>query len=746
MSSVRRFVASSVIVLLLAGAIRGDARGELVSDPCPTSSVPVAYTREVDRALRSGRDVWGDALLKLRDGPTLAAARSYLQPLLFARGPKGSRLTSSGVYYLPFTQPIGPEGSGMFALHVADGSQIIARRASGPGLTIGVGADGGERFGSCVMRLAPARLGLGYLPILETRYVDGDGVRYREESFAGRSPRSPSLRSYVRVVADARGASRGAEIRFTPSSGSAVRVAAPARTSTTAHVSWPIAPSAGELRSVGKSEYNEARKSVVAYWARRLAQGAQIVVPERDVLDAERALLVQDLGLTWRYSVGNPYEEFSYPEGIDVAEVMATYGFGSASKDILVRSLGQEPTRYPNWKMGQKLVASALQYRLFRDRSFVEQATPVLSRYVEELERQSRTTPLGILRRERYSSDIPDSVYGLHSQAVVWQGLETMARVWRQTGNEELAGRSTRLAARLERGLGDAVRRSQRRLADGSLFLDVRLLDPVRPYGSVTDTRYGGYWNLVMPYALASGLFAPGSPEAKGVLRYMLLHGSRLLGMVRAGAFSLYGLDRTYPESGVNQVYGLNVARFLADNHEPDQLVLSLYGQLAGGMTPGTFVAGEAGSVAPIADEAERSMYLPPNGASNTSFLATLQLLLVHETRDRRALPTGLELAYSTPRRWLVPGKSIVVRGVPTSFGRLSYSIRSERSVVRVSVDAPSRVRPARLSLRLRLPVGERIVRVTLGGRPFVRFDPRTDTLDLSGLAGHLELAAFVER
>ena len=80
----------------------------------------------------------------------------------------------------------------------------------------------------------------------------------------------------------------------------------------------------------------------------------------------------------------------------------------------------------------------------------------------------------------------------------------------------------------------------------------------------------------------------------------MQLHGSRLLGLVRAGAYALYGREAPFPVSGTDQVYGINVSRFLADRGEADQLVLSLYGQLAAAMTPGTFVAGEAASVAPV--------------------------------------------------------------------------------------------------------------------------------------------------
>src|SRR5436190_8617290 len=153
----------------------------------------------------------------------------------------------------------------------------------------------------------------------------------------------------------------------------------------------------------------------------------------------------------------------------------------------------------------------------------------------------------------------------------------------------------------------------------------------------------------------------------------MLGHGSRLLGLVRAGAYSLYGKPR-YPVTGTDQVYGLSMARFLADNDDPDQLVLSLYGMLGASMTPDTFVSGEAATVAPLRGAAYRSMYLPPNAASNSAFLETLRLMLVHETSpDGR--PVGLELAFGTPRDWLAPGKSVAVRESPTSFGPLSYEI-----------------------------------------------------------------------
>src|SRR6185436_6631428 len=302
----------------------------------------------------------------------------------------------------------------------------------------------------------------------------------------------------------------------------------------------------------------------------------------------------------------NPYEQFSFPEGVDVAEVMGELGYAGVARSILRTSLTRKDVPYPNWKMGQRLVGSALHYRLTRDRDYIEGATPTLRRYVDELGRQIGAGGTGLLGRERYSSDIPDEVLGLHSQATVWQGLAAMGRVWSETGEAELGRRCAALAKRLETGLRRAVASSQRRLGDGSLFIPARLLDREPAYGSLTQARLGSYWNLVMPYALASGIFAPESPEADGALKYMLRHGSRLAGVVRAGAYALYE-QPVFPVSGTDQVYGINVARFLADGDAADQLVLSLYGTLALAMTPDTFVSGEAASVAPLRGSRFRS-------------------------------------------------------------------------------------------------------------------------------------------
>jgi hypothetical protein len=730
--------------VLVTGAIAsaaGSAAGPVAVEQvaCPPIRADSGYSDRVERALRAGGDLWGNELLAAPSGPTYLRARRYLKPLLFARAPGKRLLTDSGVHYVAFSQPLGPQGAGSVALHVADGSQIAADRIDGRKLTLFVGADGRERYGSCLRRLAPPRLA-GYLPILETRYVDRHGARYAQESLATRTPGNGSFASFVRLTVDTR-RSRAPVTRVRFAARRSLSYAARRGGTETRYVRWRRG---GPVR-IDEAAYEAARRTVVEYWERRLAEGATIEVPEKRVNDARRNLLIQNLGLTWRYSTGNPYEQFSFPESVDVAQVMAEYGFGLVARSILRTSLTRKPTPYPNWKMGEKLLGSALYYSLHRDRAYVDQTFPTLNRYARALARQVGGNGRRLLRRERYSSDIPDSVYGVHSQAVAWQGLRAIARVWAETGHGSAAESARRSASRLESGLRGAVSASQRRLGDSSLFVPVQLLDGIRPYGSVTEARLGSYWNLVMPYALASGLFRPGSPQASGVYRYMLRHGSRLLGLVRAGAYALYR-EPVFPTSGTDQVYGINVSRFLADNDEPDQLVLSLYGQLAAGMTEGTFVAGEAASVAPLEGAYYRSMYLPPNGASNAAFLTTLRLMLVHETTEPDGDPLGLELAFATPRAWLRAGRSIVVRDVPTSFGPVDFTLESNEGAVRASVTVPERTPPRALKLRLRLPRDQRISSVTLDGRPFERVDRASGTIDLSGRRGTLDLIAQTAR
>ncbi len=688
--------------------------------------------------------MWGDRLLAARGGPTYDAAARFLAPLLFATQRGRRPLTRSGVYYVPLAYPTDVYAPATFALHVADGSQIVSRRVDGPSLTIFVGRRGRERYGSCLAQTTLATLADGYLPIVETAYTDANGVRYTQESFAGRIAGARSIVSFVHLTVDATDAKAGAVVRFAASDPARLLVddRAPvhvARGETTElYAGWAHQLPLLQPVHVNERTYARARDGIVAYWNRRLADGAQIVVPEERVMNAERAILIQQLVQSWRYSVGNPYEELSFAEALDTAQVMAEYGYPTTADGILRIAIERLPNRFSSWRAGEVLLAAAVDYQLYRDRKALARETPGLAGVVDTLASRQLTDgdAAGRLVPEPLSSDRPAAVDGVTAQVVAWQGLSAIGRVWSVTGRAALAARAGAIALRLERALRPAVHKVEVRLPDRSLFLPATVTDPSRPYPRITSTRDGSYWNLVMPYAFASGFFPPGGAEATGIARYLSLHGSRLLGVTRADAHISYG--RNVVGDGLAEVYVLNQSRFFADNDQPDQLALTLYGMLAAGMTHDTFISGEAVSLLPLGTTYYRTMYMPPNLGANSSFLGTLKLLLVHERRGSRGAPRGLDLAFATPRAWLADGATIDVRRVRTSFGPLSFSMA--RSALRLEIDLTVPRAPEHARLRLRLPAGTLLGSVRLGARRLA-VNRSTSTLVLPR-AGRLRLVA----
>lgn len=722
---------ASAVLLTVAAFVAVRVHSGAAAPAC-TPTVSRSYAQSVGKVVRSGRDVWGAQLLH---APSYAAAHKKLPPILYATQRSHRPLTASHVYYLAFSYPTGEDAPQTFALHVADGSEIISRFAIGPSLTIDVGRGGRERYGSCLARATLGTLASGYLPILETSYVDADGVKYDEESFAGRIGGARSIVSFVMLRVDATQSKVGATVRFVATDptrlvADADVVHVPAGTGRTVYAAWVHDVPLLQPIHANAYTYDRARAAVVDYWNNRLTEGMQLKVPDGVVMNAERAILIQQLTQGWRYSVGNDYEELSYAEAMDTAEVMAEYGYRVAAQEILRLALERLPDRFSSLRAGLRLLAEAFYYQLYRDRAFLDADAPAMAQVLDTL--AGRQLPTGLLQPEPLSTDLYGAVNGVPAQVATWEGLLAAGRVWAMTGHHALAAKANAIVLKLEPALRAAIRAREVRLRDGSIFVPDTLDSETAPYRLITFTRDGSYWNLVMPYVLASGFFPPGRADTNGILRYLALHGARLLGVPRADAHVVFG---RLNGQGLGQVYGQNAARFLADNDQPDQLALSLYGQLGVAMTQGTFVSGEAISVLPVGTSYYRAMYMPPNLGANSSFLETLRLLLVHERRGPRGAPTGLDLAFATPRWWLADGKSFGVQQAQTSFGTLSYTVMRAGRTVTADVSEPASARSVRL--RLRLPEGARVLRV----RGAESFDRATATATLPD-AAHVRLVA----
>src|SRR5690606_10683849 len=116
----------------------------------------------------------------------------------------------------------------------------------------------------------------------------------------------------------------------------------------------------------------QARAESVSYWENRLSEGNLFHVPENLVMDAQRNLLVQDLLMSWRYSLGNAYQAFYQPESSSTVGILGRYGFThvykQSLKDLLTMS---KASNRRNFEMGEKLSHAADYYRLTGDSSLI---------------------------------------------------------------------------------------------------------------------------------------------------------------------------------------------------------------------------------------------------------------------------------------------------------------------------------------------------------------------------------------
>lgn len=722
------------------------------------------YARRLNEALRQKRDVWGEALIA-EGGATYERIAGFLHPLFFSTG---DTYKTMGPHNLIFGED---NGRPPFIVPLADGSRIAATRYDSPRrLEVFVGPDGAEPFGADPGRLAGPALEGGWYPILQTGYSDAAGNAFQQESFAGRVPDLKHLAAFVRfrvVPAPGQAARLTVSVGQTPdaalrcspapqwSGRKAVFSVPPGASEQTVYVLWSPAEDLPPDTAIDAASYAAAKDGWKAYWDRTLAAGAAFEVPEALAMDAQRNLLVQNLIMRWRYTLGPVvyHGDFYQPESSDAMSILALYGFADAARLGLheLLPLTKGPDAYSNWEAGEKLTHGAHYFLLTRDRAFIDEHTPAYAALCQTLAGQAAGDPNGLLHKQRHCGDIPAVAYCTFHQTVCWRGLRDMATVWGLLGRDEEAARTRRVADALRKALRKAVDAASTRLPDGSLFVPAVLCEKSPVYDPITATRLGSYWNLCMPYAFASGFWDPAGEELGAILEFLHGHGATLLGLTRfnyypvpVGAHRPNGLPG-YCTTGFDNVYLPNYLRLLSDRDEADRLVLSFYGKLAHGMTRGTFVNGEGETVGEVPGERFRSCYGTPNSANNSAYLLALRLMLVRESwNPDTGLPEDLFLGDAIPRPWLDDGQTVAVRNAPTAFGPVSYAIVSHLGEGRVEalIDVPGRDPIRRLRLKLRLPAGRRLESVSVNGQPHERFDPRRETIDLGGLTGRLAIVA----
>ncbi|MBO7680220.1 MAG: hypothetical protein J6S75_11180, partial [Thermoguttaceae bacterium] len=142
-----------------------------------------------------------------------------------------------------------------------------------------------------------------------------------------------------------------------------------------------------------------------------------------------------------------------------------------------------------------------------------------------------------------------------------------------------------------------------------------------------------------------------------------------------------------------------------------------------------------------------RTSYLPPSLFANAYYRDLLLAMLLDDTTDEDGYPGDLALIKATPRHWLEEGKTIRFANAPTFFGPVSAALTShiDSGMIRVTVTLPERKQPKSTRLILRTPGRRRMSAVTVNGREYTRFSAESETIDLTGLTGTVEIEARFE-
>ena len=447
----------------------------------------------------------------------------------------------------------------------------------------------------------------------------------------------------------------------------------------------PLDPPFPSLNSAG---YEAERQACTRQWEAILARGTRLDVPEPIVQNAWQSLVVGNLmiasGDRMNYSAGNAYDHLYEAECGDATRALILYGFTDDARRMIgpLLEFQRQATRFH--VAGHKLQLLTAYFWVTRDADFIRQKESVWKSVVDFII-ASRRTPSGLLPPDNYAGDINQKVYSLNSNANCWRGLRDMAAVLDEIGEREQSERLGHEARSFREAILDAVAKSERRDVQPP-FIPNALFGVEEPYETLTATRMGSYYDLMAPYIIGSGVFGPGSERERWMIEYLQQHGGLAMGMIRTtphqGEFA--------EQPGVNVLYGLRHMLALLRRDDRQRALVGFYGQLAQGMTRGTFIGAE-GTRFLTGDRFGRSMYLPPNSAGNAMFLTTLRYLLIQDwDTDDDGKPDTLRLLYAVPGRWLQDGATLKVDRAPTMFGELSFQVESRLSQGRVFVRVTS--------------------------------------------------------
>jgi hypothetical protein len=747
------------------------------------SSTLIAAERPItlDEALHATRDIWGEAAMRQPNGASYEFFKDVLPP---------PRYVNADFRYYPIV--LSAPNAKAKARLISNGSGINSKAGSrswrdvGTPITFRVGPDE-FLFGGIRERTFEPTLAEGFLPIVEIRYQHGSPIQsegmvpidqkkaspppeiYQQESFVATDDAlanhavtftkfslAQGTNGFITVEVDAKAPLKFADGRVTDADGvvraffdkswkwerGSAHARLTAESSATCAVPTTLLDTPFEFDA---GSYAEHRERCAQTWRAILAQGMNVEVPEPIVNDSWRHLLIQNFelinGNRMLYSAGNQYEALYEAEGSDAALAMMVWGYPQDMRRLMEPLFDFTRKGLEYHQAGFKLSNLCRYYWQTRDAAALSE---LRARWEKEAERldKNRTGPNGLYPKERYCGDIATPVQSINVSSKAWRALRDLSAMLQEAGETAPAQHYAKVSADFRPTVLDAIRQSARRTTTPP-FVPVALLDNEPPHTPICDVRIGSYWNIIIGYTIASGIFPPGSEEENWIPHYQEQHGGLCMGMLRAGGSEF---NFWTGEHRVNPLYGTRYALDALRRDDPERALVSFYGMLAQGFTRNTFICGEGCSLTPL-DAGGRLFYLPPNSAANAHLLSMLRDMLVQDSDlDDDGKPESLRLLFATPRRWLEDGKTIKIERAPTAFGEVSLTMRSRLSQGEVTAEValPGRNAAQQILLRVRPPDGWKVTGAAAGDAK-LNVDAQ-GTVDLSKLKGKASLRLSVKR
>jgi hypothetical protein len=754
-----------------------------------------------DEMVKSKHDVWGEAAMRQTNGASYEFFEKLLPPPRYVNAdfrfypivlsaPKASvkaRLISNG-------SGVNLDGGARSWLH--NGTPMVFR----------VGPDE-ELFGNQLHRVTHPTLAEGYLPIAQIRYEHPSPVQsggnipldqkrkdatpeiYQLEAFANVDPSlaengvvfvkfslMQGTNGFITVDVGSKSPIKFADGKAMDEKGNALayfdkawkwqRGAAHAKISTSkfAFVAIPTKPLSNTelgMRNMEWLDYDKQRERCVSAWKNILAEGMNVETPEPIVNNAWRNLLIQNFELMngdrMHYSAGNQYNALYEAEGSDAALAMMIWGYENQMKRLMVPLFDFTRKGLEYHQAGFKLNDVCRYYWQTRDDSIIKEfrSWPKPKRYQtsdkekisgweSEAKRldEHRTGEHGLFPKERYCGDVSTPVQTLNANSKAWRALRDMATVLAEVGERAEAEHYEKVASDFRKTVLTAIEKSANHSTTPP-FVPIALYTNEPPHSPICDTRIGSYWNIIIGYTIASGIFPVGSEQENWIPHYLEQHGGLAMGMLRAG-----GQKNTFwnSEYKINPLYGTRYALDVLRRDEPERALVSFYGMLAQGFTRNTFIGAEGCSLKPL-DEGGRQFYCPPNSAANAHFLSMLRYALVQDSDlNDDGKPETLRLFFATSKRWLEDGKAIKVERAPTAFGPVSVTMKSKlkQGEVVADVQLPERNAIEKILLRARVPEGWKVISAKADGEN-LKADGN-GTVDLTKFKGKVTVQFGVEK